>query len=743
MYRTPDSAPRKTITLATVTAAVLAVAAAGTATAASPNTQLGEVVVTGKFISPEGQSALKMDVPMRDVPITVSDYTNEFMNSIETTRISDLYNYMTGVQRAGTTAYDVTIRGFASGGADRNTIMVDGLPGQAVRFGSPPTISAASVEVVKGPASILYGQVQPGGFINIISKKPEDYASTMVKLRTDGYSGNGASFNGTSGYTASFDSTGPIDQAGKFLYRVIGEYGDEPGFRNFGKDDIRYLVPSFTYNISDVTRATASVEYRKETAAWDDGMVAPNNSNGVPDWHLMNRNLTTYYHEPGNTNTEEGTVLGLTIDHEFARNIKWRTSLRSVDHKDSRVDLDFQGVRTCSSASVAGQLDPTDICVRRRQRDQLNKRTYNFIDSNVALDLGSGWIAHKVLFGVNGGEETTNFKRNDFGSSNNTYDISIYHPMYGQGTPNPPKVGTWNGTDYKSYAAYLQDQMSLGKKWKLLAGLRYEKFDIVNHSFYPPTDPNYTATQKTDGSAAKPMVGVLYQPNDRWSYYVSYATSFNPPAPGRLDVNGNIFTSPEEGLQYETGVKADLLNKRVSATFSIFQITKKNSLQQIGTTGVWQMTGEERSEGAELEIDAQVTERWQMIAGYSFIDAKVLNDVRTQLIGQQLRNVPKNSANVWNRIALTPALSLGLGASFRGKRYGTVPNTGGTDRRLVLPAYTVVDLALYYTNQKHGIDATLKVGNLLNEWYLESAFTQLRITPGAPRNVVFTISKRW
>ena len=142
-----------------------------------------EIVVKGRFISKGSTSAEKLDVPVRDIPFSVSNYTNDFLKSIETVEVADLYKYMNGVQRAGNTAYDLTLRGFKTSATDRNAIMVDGLPGLAVRFGSPPTIGTDHVEVVKGPASLLYGQAQPGGFVNIITKKASEEQTATIILR--------------------------------------------------------------------------------------------------------------------------------------------------------------------------------------------------------------------------------------------------------------------------------------------------------------------------------------------------------------------------------------------------------------------------------------------------------------------------------------------------------------------------------------------------------------------------------
>lgn len=130
-----------------------------------------EIIVTGRFIASGAASATKQNVSTLETPFSVSAYTGDFMKAVQTTQVADLYRYMTGLQKAGSTGYDITLRGFSTTANDRNTVMVDGLPGLSVRFGSPPTVGTEHVEVVKGAASLLYGSVQPGGFVNMITKK--------------------------------------------------------------------------------------------------------------------------------------------------------------------------------------------------------------------------------------------------------------------------------------------------------------------------------------------------------------------------------------------------------------------------------------------------------------------------------------------------------------------------------------------------------------------------------------------
>ncbi|MDB5445315.1 MAG: ferrichrome-iron receptor, partial [Phenylobacterium sp.] len=257
-------------------AAVAAEAPAGAKSAAPPpaggGDDVAEVVVTGRFLATGAFSGTKLNIPVADTPMSVSAYTRAFMNAIEVTNVADLYPYMTGVQRAGNTGYDITLRGFKTSGNDRNAIMTDGLPGLTVRFGSPPTIGTDHIEVVKGPASILYGQAQPGGFVNIITKKPRDVQETEVETRFDKGAG---SVDRTKGVIVSADSTGPITSDGSLLYRLIGETGYDSGFRVNSYERPIYVAPSLTWKVSPDTELTLQLEYRRTKTHYDTYLVAP------------------------------------------------------------------------------------------------------------------------------------------------------------------------------------------------------------------------------------------------------------------------------------------------------------------------------------------------------------------------------------------------------------------------------------------------------------------------------------
>lgn len=702
------------------------------AQAAEPSEQqktLEVIEVTGRFIATSGQSGLKSDVALRDVPMTISGYTNDFMNAIETSRIADLYNYMAGVQKAGATGYDVSIRGFSSTGNDRNIIQTDGLPGLAVRFGSPPTINSERIEVVKGPGAVLYGQVQPGGFVNIVTKKPQAEQKTEVKFRTDGYYGADANLGDTSGITVSVDSTGALDGEEKFLYRLVAEYEDRNTFRDNGFSESKYVVPSLTWNVSDATRITVFAEYRDENHALDNYLVAfDNNIKNVAD-------VTTRYQEPDDEQPETGYVGGFSLDHSILDNLRWRLNYRYVWHEDFAIGYENSGFRNATT-------------LRRRDRNQENERTYNFVDTNLIWDTSTGAIDHKIMLGYNGGKETADLTRKNFDNGNASLDINILNPVYGQGTPNADRFVSDNHRERnaESWGIYLQDQLTFSEQWKAVAAVRFEEFDSYEDIWQPIVPSRvYLGRAKASGDDVSTMFGLIYQPNTMWSLYVSYAESFDPPTWGREDAQGRQITDPEKGKQVEAGVKMDF--DRVTATLSAFTITREDVAQDTGRNAadgdaIWALSGVEKSEGFELEVNAQISDQWQLIFAYSNVDAFIDEDVNAFKVGQQLLNAPEQTASVWNRYQFSEHWGVGLGVKYASERYASAFATNGDQRsRLLLPAYVLVDMGVYYTSQD--FDTTLKIGNLFDEEYYESAIRNDNIVPGNPANVTLSFTKRF
>lgn len=722
---------------------------AGAAESEEGQAPLEQVIVTGRFLESDASSAMKLDVPVRDTPFSVASYSDSFLKAIETTNVADLYNYMNGVKRAGNTGYDMTIRGFRTQNDDKNAIMVDGMPGLTGRFGSPPTIGVERIEVVKGPMSLLYGQIQPGGFVNIISKKPQVQRSGSIDIKGMTYSGDALSLGDANGYNVAVDLTGAIDSQERFLYRFVGEYTDKDMFRYSTYETGWYVAPSFTWNISDTTSATFIYEHRDVENAFDIGLVAPER-----DINLV-APIITRYQDPDDYRDEVGDTYSLQVRHEFSDEWSLNAAVRIAENES--FDRGF------TTISVVPGVTPGSYSARRRTRSNINGREYKFGDLSLTGSFATGGLGHKLIIGVNGGRDTSdenrlvNFRGRVEGvcTSVRCLDVDVYNPVYGaipfEAFPivnaNAQNTLTHQNFQTDQIGIYVNDLITLSDHWKVSLGARTmrEEQDIIEKR--QPVPP----ASKESKKSLLPAGGVLFQPNDIWTVYSSYSESYVPPDANEIDQNGVNSFEPEEAQLVEVGAKAEgMFDGRVNATVSLFQIDKENTLNALSDAecgaflGCSQQVGAERSKGAELEMNVQPIDNWQFSFNYTYIDARVskTNADTAIALDARLPNVAYNSANMWSRYDVLSGpldgLGFGLGIVYTGERTGNLP-TNADPRVLMLPAYTVVDAALYYLVGRYSFN--LKVGNVFDELYYESAgFTgPIQIQPGAPRNVTLSM----
>lgn len=716
--------------------ATSAQATAAAAPKTAPTDQSGEVsevVVTGKFLATGAFSGTKLNIPVMDTPMSVSAYTKSFMNAIEVANIADLYPYMTGVQRAGNTGYDLTIRGFKTSANDRNAIMTDGLPGLSVRFGSPPTIGTDHIEVVKGPASILYGQAQPGGFVNIISKKPSESQETEVEVRGDKGIGD---IDRAAGFLVSADSTGPLNSDATLLYRIIGETGYDKGFRINSYERPVYIAPMMTWKVSPTTEATLQLEYRRTRIHYDTYLVAPH------DDASFIAPIDTVYQEPGDYQTEEGETATAWLHHDLTDKFRLNAGYRYVYHVDESHGVDVVAIT------------PNGLQVTRRARGQKNTRTYSFTDVNLTGDFDVASIRNQIVVGVNLGRETADLNRLQFYNLPSQYNVSVINPQIGNlpalntfplVNPNTPQNLNDRFSGSNAYGVYFSDLLSFTDQWKLMVGLRYAKEDLSIHEKRLAGVPDQSASNDD----WLPMAGLIYEPTSHLSFYVSYSTSFVPVPPTNQDINGNYSFSPTTAYSIEGGVKANLFDHRLTFTLADFDIKKQNVINTfncpLGTCA--EQLGSEESKGVELEVDANPLPNWQISGGYSYLDATVTGSNIPQQVGARLTNVPKNNAHIWTRYDFEEGplngFGVGLGVSYTGDRAGLLPTAKSSDT-LILPAYTTTDLALYYRVNKT-VDLTFKVTNLFDERYYESTGFSgaIQIVPGQPRTATITARARF
>lgn len=676
--------------------------------------------ITVNFLAPRSTSGTKMDIPVRDIPVSVTSYTKGFMEAIKATRVSDVYDYMPGVSYQGL-AQSFTIRGFETdGGAAGATtgIQVDGLPGLTTRRSSPSTINVERVEVVKGPASVLYGSLQPGGIVNLVTKKPQAEVAGTIEGLVGGFFGYG---NSDQSYEGRADLTGPIDSERRFLYRLFASYEDAGSFRDFGWSKAEFYGGALTWNVSDSTVINFDGEYRYDSDQYDMGAVAPYN-----DVDLI-PHVTTVYQEPGDFENDWGTAFALTLNKMFSNGLFWRVNTRAVSHKDHYAGYENRSLKDDQRTLV------------RQARDQLNRRKHNSVDTNFNWTMPGLGADHGLL----GGVEVT-YEVKDYDQLNITrtslLDIDIYEPVYG--TPLPPiKPSSHRVTNTYCYGAYLQDMITAGEHWKILAGVRYDR-----------QDADYTVLATGDritksSSKALPMAGFVYQPNESWSLYGSRSESFSPARPDYLDRDGNPSFPPEEGRQNEIGAKFETAQGKADATLSLFDITRKNVAQRV-ETDVYQLIGEQQSRGAELEAHLRALDyRLQLIFGYSYIDSKVTEDVDENMVGSAMINSPKHSASVWTRYDFPEsrigAFSLGCGVIYKGERQGIQGEDvrGGileSRTQLILPGYVRVDASIHYAIKS--LRFNLLAQNLFDELYVRYAEnSNVRIFYGDPLQVRLTV----
>jgi iron complex outermembrane recepter protein len=723
-----------------------------------------ELVITAKFVSDDAKSAMKQDVGVLDTPVSVDRYSASFLRAIETTKVTDLYSYMTGVQRGGATGYDLSIRGFRTIQSDKNAIMVDGLPGITTRYGSPPTVAFDSIELVRGPSSVLYGQAQPGGFLNMITKKPSENAAGVVSVTESRYDGDGISIGKDPGLVSDLDFTGPLNSGHTLLYRLVAEDVNTNSFRHDVFQHSWYVAPSLTWVPTEKTSVTLAVEVSHRESSLDDFLVAPQNN-----VHLIAA-PTTVYQSPNDILPEYGRSETLTVDHAITSDINWHTAFRSVTANDSEVGYDTNtGINDTSVFLIpATKTQPSEWVVQRRAREQYNKRTYNYFDSNVAIPFSTGPVEHRLLVGINGGVDTTDFNRLQFYNGPTasgklfrpgplSINVTVYDPItyispplssFPSATTVPPGTGlSWRYTRSESNAEYLSDLVTLAEHWKLNLGLRY--FAERQHGAEERlgTAPNNHEDQKLI-----PAAGLLFEPNASWTLYTNYSQSYVPVPGTTQDVRGQYSFTPSKAHQVEVGSKLYTLQDRLSVTAAVFDIHSQNETQTVtcnpGVTGTCSLqVGAERSKGGELEVNTHFTQSWQALLGYSYTDAYIEKSdsfSTSPLVGDRLANSSRHNIHFWSRYDVSSGplkgLGAGLGAFYVSAHAGTLPSAADP-RLLLLPGYTVVDAVMYYSLLGR-YEFTFKVGNLLDKQYYEgvnSTTYAQGIVPGSPRYLQLSV----
>ncbi|ODM73473.1 TonB-dependent siderophore receptor [Bradyrhizobium elkanii] len=619
--------------------------------------------------------------------------------------LDDALANVSGVTQANTLAGTqdaVMRRGF---GDNRDgSIMRNGMP---LVQGRSLNAAVESVEVLKGPASLLYGIMDPGGIVNTISKRPELYQHGSVTLLGSTYASSRTGADGT------IDITGPIGDRG-LAYRFIGYGVSEDYWRNFGRHREMLVAPSLAW-YGENTTIQLNYEHREFITPFDRG-TAFDPATKAPLAIPATRRLD----EPFNNMWGTSDLMQASVEHRLNQDWKLFAAYSYNTETFSANQLRITGVNAKTG-------------VETRSNDgtwgSLSNASYgtSYLQGNVWL----GDMRNEVLFGGDG-QYRTIYRDNLIRQA--TPSFNFYNPVYGLITPGTTvsaadsaqtdKLGQWS--------LFFQDTLHLTERFALVGGVRYMDYDQLAGKGRP-----FITNTNVSADKVLPLGGAIFKLTNQVSLYASYTQSLKPtssisPLTGGVVIGSNI--APEEGTQWETGVKFDF-NKRISGTLALYDIDKKNVLvsQLDPTTGIveYRTAGKVRSRGVELDVTGSLTDNWSMIGSYGYTDARVTED--PTLAGKQLQNVALNTASLYLvydfGTTLPGRLRLGGGARYVGDRPGDAANS------FVLPAYPVADLfATYETKvQSFPVIYQFNVKNLFDTVYYPSANSILTVAMGDAR----------
>ena len=675
-----------------------------------------EIIVTADrqqgYRVPDASSATRTDTPIRDTPASIQVVPQQVLEEQQATRLEEALRNVSGVTFLGNNSNrstDFALRGF--GNLFTGTpVLQDGF--RRYNFqGIPELANIDRVEVLKGPASILYGDIQPGGVISLVSKQPLSEPFYEAELQ----------FGSQELFRPRFDISGPLTSDGSLLYRLNGLYQHAESIQDMDTDKERFFIaPALTWNISPNTDLKVSLNYTHDrepveygTLAYRDG-VAP-----------ISRSFVI--NEPDDSIERESLNVGYNFEHRFSENWKLRNAFRY-----SYTSYDY------NVTAIALSLDEeTGILTRFFAEQEGHEDSYS-LQTNMVGNFNTGGIKHTLLFGVD-------FNRNEesiitLADFENFSPLDIFNPVYGQ-TPKPDRASLSLLTGSVSsqlnanrVGIYVQDQVYLLDNLILMAGLRY---DTVERKRIPKSSTDETTSQSDD--AFTPRLGIVYQPIPELSLYASYSQSFTPNQ--GATVSGSLL-EPERGEGYEVGVKAELLDGRLLATLAYFDITKQNVAVNDPNAppglSFSIATGEQNSRGIEFDIAGEILPGWNLIASYAYTDAKVTADTDPTLVGDRLAGIPFNSGSLWTTYEIQSGefqgLGFGVGFNYVGERQGGLPNS------FKVGSYFIPNASIFYRRDNWRFALNFK--NLSDVKYIESVGNERTsgIFYGAPFSVTGSVS---
>lgn len=681
----------------------LAAAAIGAARA-DEVTQLEPIVVeedAGRDYAVKASSgATRTDTPLMETPMAVQVVPEEVLDDQQAGNLADVVENVSGAQTQhayGGGYENFILRGFLlSPVSYRNGIRI---PISRIELAN-----VAQVEVLKGPAAVLYGQADPGGLINVVTKSPTaspEYALEQ-RIGSENY------------YRTEASASGPVTDDGSLRYRLDLSYLNGETFREASDNERVFIAPAFSWQATPDTLVNLSLQHANDSLVYDSGTPAAGDE--VADLPIE-RTLT----QPGLVDDHVNQLIELNAAHVLDEHMKLSGGVTTFSNEKEFNEFYF-----------FANLGPGDSVGDRYAWFGDETLTATTVWLNLANEFTTGSVRHRALLGLERFDASMESDATD--QYVDTIDIYTYDPFASNVDVTPYELSApdfISNQDNVASAVYLQDQITLGDKLHLLGGIRYDKLERdLEYAYYSPL----TSTSRDDSSVS-PRAGVVYQMNPELSLYGAYSESFGP----SFGYEAGALFEPETAQQFEVGVKTQALDGRLNSTLALYDLTKTNiPTPDPNNPALTVAIGEANSRGLELDVQGQLTAAWSVVGNYAYTDTEIVEDGSGN-VGNDLPYVPRNQGGVWLKYQLQRAelrgLSLGGGVHVSGKRYGDAANTYADD------SYQRIDLYAAYRTRIGGsaVTAQLKINNVTDEeyYYLRSRWSNL---PAEPRTVMASVA---
>ncbi len=633
-------------------------------------------------------SATKLDVPLRDVPQSVQFVDKELIRAQGAVDMKDVLRNVSGVAPSqGEGRRDqFYIRGFD---ATRDTLL-DGMRDDSLYFRDLGNVER--IEVLKGPAAVLYGRGSAGGVINRVTKKPVKTPVREVTL-----SGGSENFR-----RIDLDLGGAAGEQAAF--RLTGAYEVGDNYRDVVHSERAVLAPSIAWTAGRDTSFLLQTEFLHQNRTPDRGIPS---LNGVP----ADVPVGNFYGERYDYARTDAQNARFNVEHAVNDKLVLRNNFQY-----SKLKLDAINTRTLGLAAANTQV--------RRQITYFPQDQSNFLNqTEAAYQLDAGGIRHSLLTGVELGHQ----KSGRLVRAAATTSVSLQAPQQLMAMPDLAALPVTIDNDFKSDTAawYAQDQVSLNEQWKMLAGVRFDRFKQEQD------DRRTGLVQSRTDSVWSPRIGVVYQPGQAHALYANLSRSFLPVG-NDFFYGGKDFAQikPVESLQKEIGDKSEWFGGRLQSTVALYEITQRNvaTKDPSDPAGVRQVqTGEQQSRGLEVDLTGNLAQGWKVFANATVNHARITQS-NNYKVGNRPANIPKHAAGLWSNYELGRGFTIGAGAFYVGDRFAV------EDNAVRLPSYVRLDAMLGYKGKNW--EAGLNLNNLADKVYYESANNNFQIQPGAPRSVM-------